>query len=1158
MKKIIIYLTLTICSYAFCQTTESSLVLPNINPPSPESSKFIECGNNSANEYTGKLNLSIPIYEYTAGKIKMPISLNYTGAGVKVEDMSSWVGINWNLSVGGLITRQIHDSSDEVYIDRVIVEEEHLKTNANDLCAPDSQYYWGLALNDGSNDTEFDIFSFSFLGYSGSFYLDTNFNPVYLENENEIKIEIIGNYGSNKQNLIQSQIFCITTPDGIKYFFGGNQTESTRVLSGAHNINIDGVTSYFLYRIEHPVNGTIILEYDSIPQCTQDISKSYSMTTAQATVMYPSTFIESKFRTRVYGSKRLRKIASLNNDIEVILTRSDYTNNNFSSVLNNIQIVKNEASASTILKEIDFDYGAKTLPTSINNDFENASRFFLTKIKINNDLDSQGNKHEEYVLEYDSPYSLPNRMSNSRDALGYYNGKYNVSLIPIDPRYNFNQTQQFADLNPIFNHAKKGSLKKITYPTKGYSEFEYEPLPAKKERIVTYSLIINSHPENEENFSNTFTIPGYNNFWGIEGYTNFPTVYQTQYIKFNLSTYVAPHSNVSSMTGKGIEFIITDLTSELSTSYTRVYPIMSNPLYEYELIVGHNYSFQLKFLNNYTSGDFQAITGSVSFSVFEGYDSIEGLGVRLKRQKDYSSANTLVNQKRYYYGSINGAYQDVTKFPFISYYPKQTYKAVGVDQYSYLNITFSSEIVDVSRKTIRNPEIFPVVSTSLGGDNFENGGIEKNFIDIPDTTINRVITENDGCWANSYGGAVSCGLPAPTNQTLLHFEMDYYKTWEKTNNSYYNGKLVSEREYVKKDNDLFKIKESKNDFNLTQDISKTATNFVGRRILTSGGTMAQNYCPQNPTVYLNSMLATYFAYYKTRVLSLKQINSRTINYIDPVSMSDYSPFVQLFIDPLLFNLDFNPDEGLEEQPIMPTQEELEASYRKIVTTQTFEYGVLKGLPTRITTSSSDGSAKSVVNTYVNELSSLSGLNANQITAYNTMVSQNMVGSPIQVQEFKNTTELLSTQRTTYKQDALNHVFPELIKYAKENGTLEDRIVFEEYDSKGNPTLMSYKDGTKIKYLYNSNNQVIAKIENFTGTLDPNTNTITGTICEYINSFPSSMVTVFVYNSNNLLSEIVDNRCQKTTYSYDSLLRLKEIKDNDGNIMQEFDNNYRQN
>jgi hypothetical protein len=1157
-------------------SSESSLVLPNINPPSPESFKFVEFGKNKVNEYAGKLNLNIPIYEYTAGKIKLPITLNYSGAGVKVEDISSWVGINWNLSVGGLITRQINDSSDEGYAFRTIVDEVHLKNNANDLCAPASQYYWQLAANDEFNDTEVDIFNFSFMGYSGSFYLNSNFAPVYIENENEIKIEIVGTSSNNQDNLLLNNTFCITTPDGIKYYFGGSAIENTRVLSGAHNINADGVTSYFLCSIEHPLNGTVIFEYDSIIQTTQDLSKSHSVIASSSDLdpkYYLSNIVESKFRTRVYGAKRLAKIRSLDNDIEIIFERNDYVaNRNFCSVLNNIQIFKKNIPI-TILKKVNFEYEAKILPQDLNNDFVNASRFFLTKVKINNELDTQGDKHQQYILEYDSPFKLPNRMSNSRDALGYFNNTTKPSLIPIDSRYSYHQPfLVFGDLNPNFNFGKYGSLIKIIYPTKGYSTFEYEPLPNKKKLIKIYGLSINSFPQNDMYDPTVFNIPGYNYCCGLQelNFYNAPNVFINQTITFKINIWKGPHVNSASLNGQGVRFKITDNTEpSLSQSYTKLLTSGYNIDYSFNFIKDHSYSFRLFFLNDYESIDPDSKTfgATVNLSIDEGYESIQGLGIRLKRQKDFSFTDILTNHQRYYYGSINGGYNKVENYPSLNYYPKQTYRAVNGSgpesaTYWYWQTTFTSEIADEYRRLMLNPELFPIVSTSFGGDNFENGGTEKNFINLTDTHIKRVQLESDGCWPNAYSNPPTfCGNPNNLPwylRTLKHDEAENYMSWEKTKNSHFNGNLVSERLYVKNNNNLFKIKETKNDFILTLDFSKTITNLVARRMDTSGGSMQHNFCPQNPNLWLNSLMAVYFGYYNTRVFSLKQIESKTIEYIEPVSMTDYSNFKQSFIDENLFPYDFEGE--ITDEPIIittPTQDNIEINYKKIITKQTFEYGNLKGLPIKITTTSSDGSSKEIINSYVNDLSQITGLNGPQINAYNSMKSQNNVVMPIQVKETKNQTELLSTKITTFKQVTLNGYVPEFIKYIKGTNTIEDRIVFDEYDSKGNPTLMYLKDGATTKYLYNANNQVIAKIENFSGFLNPNTNSITVDICQFIKSFPYSLVTVFNYDplTNNLISTI-DSKCDKITYEYDALNALKFVKDKNGNILSENEYHYK--
>lgn len=103
-----------------------------------------------------------------------------------------------------------------------------------------------------------------------------------------------------------------------------------------------------------------------------------------------------------------------------------------------------------------------------------------------------------------------------------------------------------------------------------------------------------------------------------------------------------------------------------------------------------------------------------------------------------------------------------------------------------------------------------------------------------------------------------------------------------------------------------------------------------------------------------------------------------------------------------------------------------------------------------------------------------------------------------------------------------------------------------------------KNGSKVKYLYNANNQVIAKIENFIGTPNLNVNTITTDPCAFINSLPNSQVTLFMYDPiSNLVTSTIDSKCQKTTYVYNELNSLIQIRDNSNNIVKTFDYNYKQ-
>ncbi|MCL9805463.1 RHS repeat protein [Flavobacterium amniphilum] len=1143
------------------------VVLPDVNPPSPEAFSFTEYGKNGINEFKGKLNSSIPIYDYSAGQLKTSVSLGYSGAGVKVEDMATWVGINWNLTAGGVITRQIKDGADEGVTERPMINEAHMKANADKACAEDSQYYWLMAYYGSSYNTEVDIFSFSFDGYSGSFYLDGNFNPIYIQNESELRIEIIGTGATNKDKFRNDYTFMITTPTGVKYYFGGSITETTRVLSGGPSMDTDGVTSFYLYKIEHPLNGTILFEYDTLTQKRQDLSKSCSMNAGLdfLGVEYVGVFKDNVFSTRVNNPRKLKKIKSLNNTLEVIFNRTDYDNYNFISVLNSIE-VKN-TTGNVLLKKINFTYGAKVSPTGTENDFANVSRFFLNKVEIDKELDTEGNESEVYTFEYEDPYSLPHRIktpgnytnnpSNSRDFAGYYNGKSNYSILPDEPLINFYSRTNFGNLNPDFNFGKKGTLKKMTYPSKGYSLFEYESGTAKKENIGDYTLSINSFAGNELGTPQTDQIPGYRQDpFGGSIYWNSPNVYKDQELRFTISVNLTSEHGGSALTGKGAELIITNLSTNQQTVFSNIYPFDNDHPFFYSLKKGINYSFHLKFKDNYTtSSAYQGLEAVVNFKIFEGYTPIPGLGIRLKKDMNYSSDNVLAHEKRYYYGTIDGGYAKAELMPDLDIRPKKALE-VGDNEGTYYSVTFSSEFMNKYNFSFLDPEVYPVVSISLGGDNFEKGGIEKTFLYAKNTTISRIETIHDGCWNGADYLDIVCGAPNRNANTHLIDVIEYFKMYQENDNSYFNGKLLCERSYVKKDGGLFKIKEQETQYKTEKDFSKKITNFIGCKA-TQFYRPNYNFCFSDPNDYsstktiINGLYGMYFGYYYTYVFNQKTDKVIIKEYIDPVPMSSYFKFnaekQQYFV------LD-DPDLIPEELP-GPTQETVEASYKKMITTQTYEYGTLRGLPTKVSTVMSDGTTQNSESVYVNQYGTLTGLTTGQTDAYVLMLAQNNIASPIEVKQSDNT-ETLTKKRTAYKVLSGNKVVPEKIYTAKGTQPIEERATFEEYDSKGNPTLMSLTGGVKIKYLYNANNQVIAKIENFTGTLDPNTNSIANAIT-FIGQYPNAQVSVFEYEPvTNLLVRMYDPNGKKTTYVYDSMHRLQQIKDNDDNVVKAFDQNFK--
>ena len=85
--------------------------------------------------------------------------------------------------------------------------------------------------------------------------------------------------------------------------------------------------------------------------------------------------------------------------------------------------------------------------------------------------DPSGNKKPPYIFDY-KPGHLPAKTSKSRDYWGYYNSKSNSSLVP---EFVWGTSTYGGDREVNKQTVGIGVLTKITYPTGGYTVFDYSP-----------------------------------------------------------------------------------------------------------------------------------------------------------------------------------------------------------------------------------------------------------------------------------------------------------------------------------------------------------------------------------------------------------------------------------------------------------------------------------------------------------------------------------------------------------------------------------------------------------------------------------------------------------------------------------------------------------
>ena len=318
--------------------------------------------------YTGKVNVSIPLYTVTTNEINIPITLDYTGGGgLRALNTYSSAGFGWRISAGGAITRSMNGSPDEdnngVY-DPPLTGFFSLTPNANS----NSNVRNNVASVVPSMTTELtpDIFSFSFLGHSGYFLMGHD-GEFKIQSESIVEVEkALASY-EDAGNLIN---FVLTSNNGTKFTFGC--TDGSVELSGGDYGEPFQANAWYLTKIQSPNGKEIILSYHA-----NDSHKVHYKTSSYdpTIVNYPVVLDEISFN----GNK-------------VVFTSSMNSHyiGHMSEPMRLIDKIEAKNPDNEVIQEITFDYTS-----------ENLNRYYiLDLVKVND---------KRYNFTYNSTSSLPSQ-----------------------------------------------------------------------------------------------------------------------------------------------------------------------------------------------------------------------------------------------------------------------------------------------------------------------------------------------------------------------------------------------------------------------------------------------------------------------------------------------------------------------------------------------------------------------------------------------------------------------------------------------------------------------------------------------------------------------------------------------------------------------------
>lgn len=478
--------------------------LMNFVPVSANAASLGKFGNVPVSYYTGVPSIEVPLYTIEQGSLKIPVNLSYHAGGIKVSEIASWVGLGWGLSAGGTITRNergLQDDWDNGYLRNGKTIDESSLTIVD--------YY---NAGRGWLDLEADEFSFNFPGGSGRFTMDQQAHAFPIPHQ-QLKIYPLDVYGDlfTTSSISDIRGWKIITTDGVQYFFQAMET-TKNIPSDYGEQSIKHQNAWNLTKIVSADKAdTIIFEYDDGDYTTQiPMSETLKLldneggTCGDGIISTPLYLAMQNF-----GVKRLHKIIFENGYIQFFPAIDDRCDLLGDEWLDKVKVFDDH---DNLIKEIQLKYGymlgdditpAEEFPCDIN--YGNGTRLMLLSV--------QETGKSPYKFDYIHDIGLPTRFSCTQDHWGFYNRPHNDlhSLIPeqieLSPYFQIMGTNREANVA----YGKQGTLQKITYPTGGNTQFEYEAHTAELSTLKNFPEFSSSYTI-VPNAARTFSVDyGYNN-----------------------------------------------------------------------------------------------------------------------------------------------------------------------------------------------------------------------------------------------------------------------------------------------------------------------------------------------------------------------------------------------------------------------------------------------------------------------------------------------------------------------------------------------------------------------------------------------------------------------------------------------------------------------
>lgn len=438
--------------------------------PSPEVAPLMDFKEYPVDYFHGIPTISLPIYTLKTGSIEVPVTIVYHGGGIRATQKTGNAGLGWSVICNSTISHTIYGAPDDanksigvhglyhLNEDEKQFREKLIEKKADYNPTDGSEYklkrFWEATLGkryyEGKTDLANDMFNINGIHLSGTFVMDKD-GKIFLSSDNPVSIQKIPlntNITKIKDGGCDSWGFLIKDKQGTEYEF--HTQERTRY-DYSHGSPLLDQTSDSIYyasawhvdKISDACGNEVKFSYKSRPDrlvndCGHSISKTFGNPTAKDLSARDVFSVSSV----IYHPRIISAI-----EASGITIKFNYYH-------------EGTSHADALIKSIEL-----STPSGDKRIFY----FDYDGVLLKSIWD--GNQ-KIYSFEYNLDYGRV-RYRQSQDFGGYCNENESGTLIPSAVLGN-EQVGMRAnrDVSPRYSHTLV--LNKITYPTGGCTEFEWE------------------------------------------------------------------------------------------------------------------------------------------------------------------------------------------------------------------------------------------------------------------------------------------------------------------------------------------------------------------------------------------------------------------------------------------------------------------------------------------------------------------------------------------------------------------------------------------------------------------------------------------------------------------------------------------------------------